>query len=98
MQLSIGAIKSVAPARLAPINLSSIPPIGPTSPFLLMVPVPAIKRPFTSCARSNFSIIPRAKIKPPLGPPVFGKSNFTSRLVKSPERKDCASAGSYLFK
>ena len=43
--LSAGTRKTAAPARSAPITLSSIPPIGPTRPRVSIVPVPAMVSP-----------------------------------------------------
>ena len=48
-----------------------MPPIGPTSPVELIVPVPATDSPPLSEPGVSLSTIPRANIMPALGPPTF---------------------------
>ncbi|CPU67255.1 Uncharacterised protein [Mycobacteroides abscessus] len=68
-----------------------MPPIGPTSPSTLMVPVPAMTTPFASSSGVSWSTIPSANIVPALGPPMSsiwiststGKSNAGSMNTPS---------------
>jgi len=74
----MGVKKMLTPNSLAPIIFSAIPPIGPTFPVVVIVPVPAIFRDRIKSSTVNLSTTPIAKIKPPLGPPVSSNLIFTS--------------------
>ena len=76
-QFASGDRKTVTPARSAAMSFSSIPPIGPTFPDVSIVPVPATFRPRNKSSGVSYSITPRVKIIPPLGPPV----SFTSNVI-----------------
>ena len=71
-----GAKKIVAPTFLAERIFSLIPPIGPTTPRLSIVPVPATWRPCIKSFSVKSSTSPIENTSPPLGPPVCDTLNF----------------------
>jgi len=78
-QFWTGVKNTWTPAFSAPIIFSAIPPIGPTCPLVEIVPVPAIFLDLIRSCSVNLSMMPRAKINPPLGPPVSLSWILTSK-------------------
>ena len=81
-QLLLEAKSMEAPAFLAAIIFSAMPPIAPTAPSAAMVPDPEI---FLPCKRSSgvrSSMRPSENISPPLGPPVSGRSTFIEESLR----------------
>ncbi|CAB4934708.1 unannotated protein [freshwater metagenome] len=79
LQCTAGIKNSSAPLLRAPASFWRMPPIAPTAPSGVIVPVPAIVRPFARSSGLSLSMSPSVNIRPALGPP-------TSLSVKSIEK------------
>ena len=79
-QLSAGTRKIVAPASCAATILWVMPPMGPTFPSPVMVPVPAMNFPSLRSPVVSLSTTARLNIRPADGPPMLAR---LKSMVKS---------------
>ncbi|TNV67755.1 hypothetical protein FGO68_gene13233 [Halteria grandinella] len=90
-QFSRAAKSTVAPTRFAAMIFSVMPPMGPVFPSAVIVPDAAIFLPCNKSAGVSNSVRPRAKISPPLGPPVFFKEILRAPSTSS----DVSTSGNF---
>ncbi len=72
-QFSAGTRNTVAPASWAATSLWVMPPIGPTAPSALMLPVPATNFDPLISPVVSLSMTARLKISPADGPPILAR-------------------------